>query len=358
MKDYYKILGVEKSATKADVKKAFRRLAGKYHPDKKTGNEGKFKEISEAYSVLGDEKKRAEYDTYGKSYSHAGNSGAGGARWGGFRQGQSGKSFEFDINDIFQNFGDVFSGGFGGGNVRQKRGNDVSIDIELSFKESIFGVKRSVRLTKNNVCTKCAGSGAKNDTEMIVCKACNGNGKIREARQSIMGNFTTVRECAECNGQGKIPKEKCPDCRGTGVRKTDDKIEINIPAGIENGEMVRMTGRGEAIQSGVSGDLYIKIHVARHPTITRDGIHLISHLPVKLTDALLGDTYSVETLDGNVNIKIPAGIKHNEMLRIKGKGVPHGSSRGDMLVKISIDIPQKLSRKAKKLVEELKNEGI
>lgn len=353
MKDYYEILGITKSASKDEVKKAFRKLASKYHPDKKTGDETKFKEISEAYSVLADEKKRAEYDAYGKSYS----GGANQANWGGFQGGFGAGGVEFDLNDIFENFGDMFGGGFRGGR-REARGNDISVDIELSFKESIFGTTRTLKLTKANTCATCEGNGAQKNSEMITCATCNGNGKIRETRQSIMGNFTTVRECNECGGRGKTPKEKCPDCTGTGVRKSEDEIKIQVPAGIEHGEMIRMTGRGEAIANGTPGDLYIKIHVKQEAGIIREGNHLIRVMSVKLTDALLGATYPVETLDGPVNIKIPQGVKHGEMLRIKGKGVPSGSGRGDFLVKITIDIPQKLSRSAKKLVEDLQKEGI
>lgn len=355
MKDYYEILGISKNASKDEVKKAFRKLASKYHPDKKEGDETKFKEISEAYAVLSDDKKRAEYDAYGRSYAGGRNPGAGG--WGGFQGGFNAENIEFDLNDIFENFGDMFGGGFGG-RRRESRGNDISVDIELSFYESIFGAVRKLKLTKNNVCDVCEGTGAKKGTEMVTCTTCNGNGKIRETRQSIMGSFTTIRECSECHGKGKSPKEKCPACNGMGIRKDEDNIEITIPAGIEHGEMIRMPGRGEAIAGGTPGDLYIKIHVAPHPSITRDGANLYTVLRVKLSDALLGATYNVETLDGAVSIKIPEGIKHGEMLRIKDKGVPHGTRRGDFLVKISIDIPQKLSRTAKKLVEELRNEGI
>lgn len=353
MKDYYEILGIEKGASQDDVKKAFRKLAAKYHPDKKTGDEAKFKEISEAYAVLSDAKKRAEYDTYGRSYA-SGGAQQGGFNWGGF---QGGQGVEFDIGDIFENFGDIFGGGFGR-RSGQVRGNDVSIDIQLSFQEAVFGTKRTVTLTKNNTCATCGGTGAKEGSEMVTCSTCNGNGKIHETRRSIMGTFTTVRECTACGGGGKVPKDACPDCSGRGVRRSAEQIDITIPAGIENGEMIRMTGRGEAIQNGVPGDLYVKIHVERHPTITRDGAHLMSALNVKLSDALLGSSYAVETLDGNMSIKIPAGIKHGEMLRIKGKGVPQGGRRGDFLVKVSIDIPQKLSRKAKKLIEELHDEGM
>ncbi len=359
MKDYYTILGITKTASKDEVKKAFRKLASKYHPDKKTGDEAKFKEISEAYSILSDDKKRAEYDAYGRSYSGGGANQYqnGGFNWGGFQGGFQGQNVEFDLNDIFEGFGDMFGGGRGQGK-RQSRGNDISVDIELTFKESIFGTKRSLKLMKNNTCVTCAGTGAQKGTEMTSCTTCNGNGKIRETRQSILGNFTTVRECSACGGVGKMPKEKCPDCHGHGVRKTEDRIDINVPAGIEHGEMIRMTGRGEAVQGGITGDLYIKVHVARHTSIIREGNNLLSTLPVKLSDALLGSTYGVETLDGTVKIKIPEGVKHGEMLRIREKGVPTESGRGDFLVKITIDMPKKLSRTARKLVEDLQREGL
>lgn len=355
-KDYYNILGISKNATKDEVKKAFRKLAAQHHPDKKTGNEAKFKEISEAYAVLGDEKKRVEYDTYGHAYQNAGGgsqSGAGGFNWSDFQQAASGGGFEFDVSDMFGDF-------FGGQRGRQNRGRDISIDIELSFKEAVFGTVRKVLLNKNNICDKCDGSGAKPDTELINCTSCNGQGRIRETRNTFMGQVQTVRECDMCQGKGKIPKEKCPDCEGSGVKRGEEEIEINIPAGVQNGEMIRMTARGEAINNGAPGDLYIKIHVKPHKTITREGSTLYTNLHIKLSDALLGNFYSVETLDNSVEIKIPAGIKHGELLRIKNKGVPTGYSnnRGDFMVKIHIDLPQKLSRKAKKLIEELKEEGI
>ena len=359
-KEYYETLGLEKGASKDEVKKAFRKLAGKYHPDKKTGDEAKFKEISEAYAVLGNEKKKAEYDTYGHSFNGAGGGqqqgggGFGGFDWSDFQQaaGQQGGGFEFDMNDIF--------GGFGGGQQRAARGRDISIDIELAFEDAVFGVTRKVLLTKTNTCSHCDGTGGKKGTEVKDCTTCNGQGKVREVRQSLMGQVQTVRECNVCNGRGKVPKEACGHCAGAGVARAEEEIEINIPAGIENGEMIRMTGRGEAIPSGAAGDLYIKIHVKPHKTIKREGTTLHTELHVKLSDALLGGTYKVETLDGSVDIKIPAGVTHGEKLRIKNKGVPQGQggSRGDFMVTIIIDLPKKLSRKAKKLVEELKTEGI
>jgi molecular chaperone DnaJ len=354
-KDYYEILGIPKGSSKDDVKKAFRKMASKYHPDKQTGDEEKYKEVTEAYAVLSDDKKKAEYDTYG----HAFNNGGGGAGFGGFNwgdfQGQGGGfnagGFEFDLNDIFENFG------FGGGR-REQRGRDVSIDINLTFNESIFGVTRKVLITKNNTCDSCNGNGAKTGSEKVSCTTCGGNGKIRETRQSIMGSFSTVRECDDCFGTGKIPKEKCEHCRGTGVARAQEEISIKVPGGIQNGEVIRMTGRGEAVSSGQPGDLYIKVHVETHKTIRREGTTLYSNLPIKLTDAILGGTYRVETLDGTVDIKIPAGIAHGELIRIKEKGVPSERGRGDFMVKISIEIPKKLSKKAQKLIEELKEEGI
>ena len=355
-KDYYQILGLKKGASKDEIKKAFRKLAAQYHPDKKTGDETRFKEISEAYAVLGDEKKRAEYDTYGQAFAGAGGAGAQGFNWANAGGGFNGQGFEFDLNDIFENFGDMFGGGFGG--RREARGRDISIDLELSLADAVFGTKRTVLLTKNNTCEFCQGTGAKEGTSLVTCETCNGNGRIRETRQSIMGSFTTVRNCSACGGTGQVPKEKCGHCAGAGVKRSQDEISITVPAGIQNGEVIRLTGQGEALPNGQPGALYVKVHVNAHQTIKREGANLVSDLAIKLTDALLGNTYQVETLDGNVDIKIPAGIKHGERLRIRGKGVPQDRGRGDFMVRIRIETPQKLSRKAKKLVEELRQEGL
>jgi len=354
MKDYYETLGLQKGASKDEVKKAFRKLSAVHHPDKKTGNEAKYKEITEAYAVLGDEKKKAEYDTYGHAFQGGGGGAqAGGYNWADMQQGFGGNApgFEFDLGDIFESFG------FGGGR-KPSRGRDISIDINLSFSEAVFGVTRSVLLTKNNTCSHCTGTGAKKGSELVTCTTCNGNGKIRETKQSIMGTFQTVRECATCAGTGKVPKERCGYCAGTGVVREEEEITIKVPAGIQNGEVIRLTGRGEAMPKGQGGDLYVKIQVETHSTIKRDGSTLYSHLPIKLTDALLGGEYVVTTLDGTVTINIPAGITPGEMLRIKNKGVPVDGRRGDFLVKIEIQMPKQLSRKAKKLIEDLRHEGI
>ncbi len=356
MKDYYQILGLQKGASKDEVKKAFRKLAAQHHPDKKTGNEEKYKEITEAYAVLGDDKKKAEYDSYGHAFNGAGGpQGAGGFNWADFANqgGFNGQGFEFDISDIFENFG------FGGGGAtKQSRGRDISIEINLNFKEAIFGTERKVLLTKNSLCEECSGTGGKRESGTTTCTTCSGNGKIRETRQSIMGSFTTVRECNICNGRGQVPKEKCAHCAGSGIKRGQEEIEIKIPSGIENGEVIRMTGRGEAMPGGQAGDLYVKIHVESHKTIKREGNTLYTTLPIKLTDALLGGKYKIETLDGLIELTVPAGISHSELLRVKEKGVPSERGRGDFMVRINIEMPKKLSKKAEKIIESLRDEGI
>ncbi len=351
-KDYYETLGVEKGASQEDIKKAFRKLAHKYHPDKNNGDSSKFKEISEAYSVLGDEKKRAEYNTYGRTFSD----GAGGPGDMGFDfSGFNAQGFQdFDLGDIFGEF-------FGGGATRQRvrRGRDISIDVELSFQESIFGVERKILLNKTSTCETCKGNGAEPGTEMKTCTVCNGKGSIRETKRSFLGTFTTNKTCTECIGSGKVPKEKCHTCHGAGILKKEHEITVKIPSGIEDGEMIRLTGAGEAVQNGVTGDLYIKIHVKAHPQYKKDGVNLVTTLNIKLSTALLGGEYKLQTFDGEIKLKIPAGVSIGEVLRVKGKGVPiDKNKRGDLLIKLTIEIPKKLSRNAQKIIEQLKEEGI
>lgn len=352
-KNYYDILGVQKNASKEEIKKAFHKLAHKYHPDKNSGDSDKFKEVSEAYSVLSDDKKRAEFDSYGRVFGDAG-PGAGGFNGAGFDFSQFQDAFQqggFDFSDIF---GDVFGGG-----GRQRRGRDISIDLELTFKESIFGVKRTVLLAKTAQCETCKGSGAEPGTKLDTCKYCNGSGKIHETTNSFFGTISMQSICRHCHGTGKLPEQKCHTCRGEGVYKKQEEIDIVVPSGIEGGEMIRLTGAGEAIQGGSAGDLYIKVHVTPDPRFKKDGQNLITDLSVKLSDALLGAEYKVQTLDGEEMLSVPQGVKHGELIRIKGKGVPSAhAKRGDLFVRITINLPQKLSRTAKNLVEKLKEEGI
>lgn len=350
-KDYYEILGVDQKASKDEIKKAFRKLAHQYHPDKKGGDEQRFKEVSEAYSVLSDDKKRAEYDSYGRVFSGGG--GEAGAGFGDFDFSSFSQGFdgvEFDLGDIFSEF-------FGGG--RARRGRDISIDVSISFEESVFGGERKVLLTKTSTCDSCDGTGAEEKTDLVTCTTCNGKGRIRETKRSMLGTFTTTQECRECHGTGSVPKEKCKACKGLGVVRQEDEIAIAIPPGISDGEMIRMSGAGEAIAGGTAGDLYVKIHVQPDPRFSKEGTNLVTDLHVKLTDALLGATYTIQTFDGPVKVKIPSGIAHGEKLRVKGKGVIiDGSRRGDLLIRISIDLPEKLSKDAKALVEKLREHGI
>jgi len=368
-KNYYNTLGVEKNASKDEIKKAFRKLAHKYHPDKKDGDESKFKEINEAYGVLSDEKKRAEYDQYGQTFGAGAGPGQGFGGYGnagGFSaQGgpasgwdfsgfQNGQGVEFDLGDIF---GDMFGGGARGGT---KRGRDISIDIEVPLKDAVYGTERKVLLTKTSECAICAGSGAKAGTTMETCTTCNGNGKIHDTRQSFLGTFSSVRVCNVCNGTGQVPKERCSTCKGLGVHKKQEEINVKVPAGINHGEMIRLTGAGEAVPGGVPGDLYIKIHVTSNKDFHREGSNLIMDLDIKLTDALLGKEYSVVTLDGKaLTVKVPKNISVGEILRIKGKGIPvEGDRTGDLMIKLKIKMPNKLSKKSEQLIKELREEGV
>ena len=363
-KDYYQNLGIEKNASKDEVKKAFYKLAAKYHPDKKGGDEAKFKEVNEAYQVLSDEKKRKEYDTYGQTFSGAGPQGGQGAGgfggFGGFNA-QDFSNVEFDMGDLGDIFGDVF-GGFGGfGGQRVKRGRDISLEITIPFEEAIFGTERTILLSKVGVCKTCTGTGAAKGSKLKTCTACNGQGKVHDTKRTFMGTMQTVKTCEACQGKGKIPEEKCHDCRGAGVHNMKEDVEISIPAGISNGEMIRMTQMGEAVAGGTSGDLYIKVSVTNHKLWKREGHDLTLTQSIKLTDALLGKKITIDGLDGPVVLDVPGGISPNEVMRVKGRGVPHvhdKGRRGDILVKLDIQLPKKLSRNAMKIIEELKEEGL
>jgi molecular chaperone DnaJ len=367
MKDYYKTLGVDKSASADDIKKAFRKLAHEYHPDKGTGNEAKFKEVSEAYSVLSDAKKRSHYDQFGSAGPGAGGQGGYSGGFGGqgfgngfegfdfsqFTQG-NGQGFEFDLGDIF---GDFFGGG--GGRQRTKRGSDIQVDLEISFYESVFGGEKSIYLTKTSTCKDCRGTGAKVGTEMSTCSDCGGRGKVKETRRSFMGSFVTEKVCEKCHGQGKVPREKCSACHGLGIVKKQDELKIKIPIDIDDGETLKLNGAGEAISGGIAGDLFIKISVREDKIFHKQGSDLVMDLPIKLSDALLGAKYLVKTLDGDIDLKIPEGVAYGEILRVRGKGVPKSNgSRGDLLIKMNIVTPNRLSKNSRKLIEELKKEGI
>jgi len=371
-KNYYETLGVDKKASKDEIKKAFYKLAAKYHPDKKTGDEAKFKEINEAYQVLSNDQKRKEYDTYGQTFSGAGSNASGGPGAGGFGAGQGfggfdfsgfqqGGDMNFDFEDLGDIFGDIFGGFGGGGRAKTKRGRDMSLEMDISFEESIFGVERNVLISKVSTCKTCHGSGGKPGTKMETCPKCNGKGKINDIKRTIFGAMQSVKTCDECHGSGKVPKEKCETCHGAGVLNTKEDIKISVPPGINNGEVLRMSGMGEAVQGGQTGDLYIKIFVKPNKIWKREGNDLIMTQDIKLTDAILGGKYVIDAIDGKLEFEIPKGVSPNDILKVKGRGVPsmqNKNHRGDALIKINILIPKKLSKKAEGLIEDLKKEGL
>lgn len=360
MKDYYHILGIARNATKDDIKKAYRDLAHKYHPDKKGGNEDRFKEINEAYHTLADEQKRAQYDRFGKTSDQT--------SWGGDFSGWSGNGAEWQgsgdfggaMHDIFEDFF-----GFNGGKNRERRGRDIALDLEVSFEEAVFGVERKVLLRKVAACEVCGGTGVAVGAKETTCSRCKGSGTIHSTKRSLFGSITRLAECTACRGRGKIPERVCETCHGKGTFPKSGEVVIEVPTGIKDGEMVRLEGEGEAMIHGTPGDLYVRIHVRTHKTLRRMGRDLMMKLDIPLSEALLGGDREIETLDGKLKIKIPAGVAEGEVLKVRGKGIPSAqagpfsgsASRGDLLIEIHVRYPQKISAHAKKLVEELRNEG-
>ncbi len=356
-KDYYKILGVDKSASGDEIKKAFRKLAHEHHPDKKDGNADKFKEANEAYGVLGDAEKRKQYDQFGSAaFNGAGGQGGGfsgfeGFDFSGFQQGGNGQGFEFDLGDIF---GSMFGGGRGGGRGRTPRGQDIQVDINLTFKESIFGLDKEIHVTKNARCNSCKGTKAEPGTSLKTCKTCNGEGRVVKQQRTILGMIENVVVCDECEGTGKIPETKCKTCKGKGIESKRESINIVIPPGIENGETLRVRGSGEAIANGESGDLYIRIYVKADPKFRKQGHDLYADLSIGVATAALGGQAEFENLDEKLIVKIPEGIQHGEILRIKNKGVPYAGQRGELMLRVVIKIPLKLNKEQRQIFEKLK----
>lgn len=357
-KDYYEILGVPKTSSKDEIKKAFHKLAHKYHPDKNKGDDAKFKEVNEAYQVLSDDQKRAQYDRFGSAGAQGGFGGfdpnnMGGFDFSGFQNGQG-----FDMGDLGDIFSDFFGGGMRGG-AQERRGRDISTEITIPFADSIFGTVRRILITKVSACETCHATGGKVGAKQVSCGQCNGKGQIRETRRSLIGSFVTTRVCEVCSGSGQIPSEPCDTCKGAGVKRKEEEIEIRVPGGIDSGEMIRMTGMGEAVRKGMAGDLYVKINVQSHPHFRRDRQNLLMDMEVKLSEALLGADREIETLDGKVTVEIPAGIASGTQLRVKERGVPsQRGKRGDLMIKVTVKIPSKLSKRAKEAIEHLKEEGL
>ncbi len=351
-KDYYQILGVKKGASEDDIKKAFRVLAHKYHPDKEGGDEAKFKEVNEAYQVLSDAKKRAQYDQFGSA----------GPGFGGFGgQGFGGQGAHFDMGDLGEMFGDMFGFGGGRGGHRQARGGDIEVNVTVSFRDAAFGTEKTLELYKPVACNACSGTGIPPGSKMVTCKACSGQGRVRQMQRTILGNFETVGTCGPCRGSGNVPEKECKECGGVGVKREKTSMTVKIPAGIDHGETIRVQGGGEAGPHGAaSGDLYLHIRIQPDTRFERDGVDVYSDLEIGFADAALGAEKTIETLDGELIIKIPTGVQSGEEIRLKGRGVTRlqASGRGDHFIRVRVRTPKHLSKKAKMLLEELRDEGV
>lgn len=362
-KDYYNTLGVSKGATQDEIKKAFRKKAHVYHPDKKGGDETKFKEVNEAYQVLGDEKKRAQYDQFGSAFQNgqAGGRGFGGSQgFGGFSQGQG---FNINIEDLGDMFGDFFSGARGQG-ARVQRGADIETWLELDFREAVFGAEKEIKLVKNNPCGHCDAAGIEPGAKIETCQTCGGSGKTTRVQRTILGSMQVQSTCPQCSGDGKTYSKKCKDCSGSGLNRGEASLKVKIPAGIDSGQSIRLGEQGQAGEKGApAGDLYIKIQIKDDPKFSRQDDTIFSKEEISFAQAALGDKIAVETLDGELKLKIPEGSQSGTKFRLRGKGVCRLNQksffsaaqniRGDHLIEIIVKTPKNLNRKQKKLLKEL-----
>jgi len=360
-RDYYEILGVSKSASDDEIKKAFRKLAVKYHPDKEGGDETKFKEANEAYEVLKDKQKRQRYDQFG----HAGVGGAGGGS-------QGGNPFEgFDFNGQNVNFdggafGDIFSQFFGGSGQQTygpTKGRDVEVQVTLSFEEAIFGKEVDLSLNLDDECSHCKGTTVEPGHSMKTCDTCKGAGQRVRVMNTMFGPIQQAVPCETCKGKGKVPEKVCTKCHGSGVERHEQSIKVKIPAGIDDGATIRLREHGEAIGGGTKGDLYVHVRVKAHKKFTREGNLILSDEHISMVNAALGTEIDVETVDGVVTMKVPAGTQSGTDFKLSGHGVPHlrGDARGAHIVSVIVDIPTKLTKKQRELLEqfgEAKKRGI
>ncbi len=355
-KDYYEILGVSKGADADEIKSAYRRLAKKYHPDLNKAPEAaeKFKEINEAYEVLGDDKKRANYDQYG--FADGPQFGGQGGGFGDFFGGGAG-GFGGGFSDIFSDIFSAFGGGGNGGSSRvQQRGDDINISMKLSFEEAVFGVEKIISFNRVEACKKCKGTGAKNGKEYTTCSDCKGAGRVRYQQNTMFG--TTIREsvCPRCGGTGKMIKEKCEECNGKGAKKVPAQVRVKVPAGIDDGQTIRMRGEGNApFSNGVSGDLNIKISVANHKIFKRVGTDLLYDMYVPFTTCLLGGRVEIPLTNGKMFLDIKEGTQSGTVMRLKGKGVKvlNRESYGDMLITVKSEPPKTLSKKTRELLKQI-----
>ncbi|MCH5331691.1 MAG: molecular chaperone DnaJ [Alistipes sp.] len=359
-RDYYEVLGVDKNADADTIKKAYRKAAIKYHPDKNPGDkeaEEKFKEAAEAYDVLSNEEKRARYDRFGHAGMGGAASGAGG--FGGFSGGG------FSMEDIFSQFGDIFGGHFGGGfsgfgsghrGQRVNRGGDIRIKVKLTLAEIASGTTKKVKINKDIACDKCGGTGAEGSNGFTTCPTCNGSGYVMRVENSFFGRMQTQSVCPKCGGEGRIVTSPCSKCHGEGTVRESEIVEIQIPAGVGEGMMLTVSGKGNAARhGGVNGDLLVVIEEVQNPQFVRDGEDLIHNLNITVTTAMLGGEVEVPTIEGKAKIKIAPGTHAGKILRLRGKGLPsvNGYGRGDILAVVDITIPSKLSSQEKKIVEQL-----
>ena len=348
-RDYYEVLGVSKTASDDEIKKAFRKLAVQHHPDKEGGNEDKFKEINEAYEVLTDKQNRQRYDQFG----HAGVGGAagGGNPFEGF--GGQGQNVNFDFGD--GGFGDLFSSFFGGGrSAQEQRGRDVEVSLDLSFEEAIFGIEKKVSLTLEDTCTHCKGNGAEPGYELKTCPTCQGSGQQTRVMNTIFGPIQQAAVCSMCHGRGRVPEKACSVCGGRGTARRKQDLTIKVPAGVDDGATIRLREHGEATQDGPKGDLYVHLRVKPHKKYTREGDLILSEEHIGIVEASLGTEIDVETVDGTVRMKVPSGTQSGTDFKLSGHGVPHlkGTGRGSHIVSIVVDTPTKLNKKQKELLED------
>jgi molecular chaperone DnaJ len=360
-RDYYEILGVSKDASADEIKKAFRRLAVQHHPDKEGGDEVKFKEINEAYEVLKDSSKRQRYDQFG----HAGVGGAAGGGGnpfggGGSPFGGQGQSAHFDFGDL--GFGDIFENFFGGGARGQRqpsRGRDVEMRIEIDFEEAVFGTEANLKVDLEDTCEHCSGKTVEPGYQLQACDTCKGQGQVVTVSQTIFGNIQQASICPTCKGSGKVPEKPCTVCKGKGTQRRAQKIALKVPAGVDDGATIRLSGHGEAIPNGPKGDLYVHLRVKPHKHFTREGDIILSDEHVSMVEAALGTEVDVETVDGPVRMKIPAGTQSDTDFKLSNHGVPHlrSTTRGSHIVTVHVDTPKKLSKRQKELLESFAEEN-
>lgn len=351
-RDYYEVLGVEKNADEAELKKAYRKLARKYHPDANPGNkeaEAKFKEAAEAYAVLSDPEKRRQYDQFGHA---AFDQTAGGGGFGGF---------DFNSADMGDIFGDIFGDLFGGGRSRRadngpRRGASLRARVNVTFEEAVFGCEKELEITLKDECRNCHGTGAKPGTSPVTCPKCHGEGQIVYTQQTMLGMMRNVQTCPDCRGTGKIIKEKCPDCYGTGYTSSRKKIKVSVPAGIDSGQSIRIREKGEpGINGGPRGDLLVEVNVASHPIFQRQDFNIFSTAPISYAQAALGGEILIDTVDGKVAYEVKPGTQTDTRIRLKGKGVPslrNKTLRGDHYVTLVVQVPTNLNAEAKEALRQ------